>query len=58
MYYSPVHAAASNGLVECVQLLAQYGANLSMPSVDGGTPLHEAASGGHAGTCVEWKYVM
>ena len=41
--------AASYGLIECLQLLERYGANLGMPSIDGATPLHEAAASGQPG---------
>ena len=47
--HSPAHIAASYGLTECLKLLKTYGANLGMPSVDGATPIHEAAANGHPG---------
>ncbi len=47
----PLHHAASNGHLSCVQLLLAHGANPGEADADNeSTPLHEAASSGHMET--------
>ena len=47
--YTPLHSAAANGKLEAVHELLRLGGNVSMTKVAGtkGTPLHQAALGGH-----------
>ena len=40
---TPLHAAASNGNTEAIQLLRSFGADVNAKTNDGYTPLHEAA---------------
>ena len=40
--FKPVHAAAYMGDLECVKMLAKYGANLAAPSAEGFTALSAA----------------
>ena len=49
--FRPSHVAATIGSVHCLQTLQAYGANLSLKSKYGATPLHEAAANGNAGGC-------
>ena len=47
--YTPIHSAARNGKLEAVHELLRLGGKASMTKVAGtyGTPLHQAALGGH-----------
>ena len=46
---TPVHAAAFNDQVDCLQLLLSRGANLDSLDQSGRTPLIMAAENGHSG---------
>ena len=48
-YRSPLHAAAFNDQVECLQLLLSRGGNVDAVDQSGRTPLIMAADNGHAG---------
>lgn len=49
----PLHAAASNGNLSCLQYLATQKGKLKTRSADGGTALHFAAAAGQM-ECVRW----
>ena len=46
---SLAHFAASNGSLEALYLLAQYGADFEMHTPEGIKPIHDAAANGQAG---------
>ncbi|KAI8432303.1 hypothetical protein MSG28_004723 [Choristoneura fumiferana] len=43
---TPLHVASTQGRVEVIQLLIDYGAMIDVQDFDGDTPLHDAALGG------------
>lgn len=45
--HSPAHVSATLGLLPCLQLLQAYGADFTLKSIQGATPMHEAAANGH-----------
>ncbi len=50
---TPIMIAAAEGHDEIVRILVEYGANINeATSFELRTPLHEAAEGGHFGTCL------
>ncbi|MDR2720222.1 MAG: ankyrin repeat domain-containing protein, partial [Nitrososphaerota archaeon] len=46
--HSALHAAASNGYVDCLKYLIEGGANVNLSNTEGVTPLHLAAERGYA----------
>lgn len=46
--YTPLHAAAASGNVECMHILIKSGADIEAKNVYGNTPLHIACLNGHA----------
>lgn len=45
--YTPLHAAAASGNVECMHALIKGGADIESKNVYGNTPLHIACLNGH-----------
>ena len=56
-YRSPMHAAAFNDQVECIQLLLSRGGNVDAVDQSGTTPLIMAAENGHAGAVGECRLI-
>lgn len=50
---TPLHAAASNGNIESVEVLLRLGANIEARDDNGNTPLHSAAHFSHSHAVVE-----
>ena len=46
-FSTPLHVAASEGLVEVSRIFIQQNVNQNAPNCDGQTPLHQASRGGH-----------
>lgn len=46
--YTPLHAAAASGSIECMQILISAGADIEAQNGYGNTPLHIACLNGHA----------
>ena len=51
--FTPLHAASSNGKVEVVRLLMEYGVNADATTTDGSTNLNLACLNGHEAVCSE-----
>lgn len=51
--YTPLHAAAASGNVECMHTLIKSGADIEAKNVYGNTPLHIACLNGHADAVTE-----
>ena len=49
----PIHYAATNGHLECLKVLLEYGTNIQAKDIEGNTAVALAAAGGHT-DCVRY----